>query len=466
MAALILDPGSPLNRTADANEKVEEIIMSNPEVDQELAFIGYDIMTGSLKSNYAAYFILLKPWHERKGKGHSAGALIKRLSADVNSRTADALFVPFNPPAVQGLSTTGGLEGYVQNKGSGGSAELSRKTAQFIEKALGRPELSSVTTTFNTATPQYDMKTNEIKARNMGVSLTDLYVTMQSVFGGVYVNDFTKFGRSFKVLMQAESNYRTRPEKIQEVFVRSSNGGMVPVSALAELVQTTGADSVERFNLFPSAKIMAQPAPGYSSGQAIKAMEETAAEVLGADYGLSWFGTAFQEKQSGSTSMVVLLLALIVVFLILAAQYESWSLPFAVLSAVPFGLFGAFLGVFGRGLYNDIYFQIALVVLIGLAAKNAILIVEFAVELKRGGMNFTESAVQACRLRFRPIVMTSLAFILGCVPLMISSGAGAASRHSIGTAVVFGMLGATILAPLFVPLFYVLIFKLTARKDI
>ena len=464
MATLILDPGSSLGRTAEASARVEEIILSNPEVDQELAFAGFDMMTGSLKSNTAAYFILLKPWDERGGKEHSAGALIKKLSAGVNSQTANALFIPFNPPAVQGLSTTGGLEGYIQNKGSGGSFELSQKTSQFIAEALTRPEFSSVTTTFNTATPQYTMKTNEIKARSMGVSLTDLYVTMQATFGTMYVNDFTKFGRSFRVIMQALGDYRARPEQIQEVFVRSSSGEMVPVSSLAELHQSTGADSVERFNVFPSAKFMAEPAPGYSSGQAIKALEETAAGVLGDDYSLAWFGTAFQEKQSGSTSTVVLLLALIVVFLILAAQYESWSLPFAVLSAVPFALFGAFLGVFGRGLYNDIYFQIALVALIGLAAKNAILIVEFAVELKKGGMSFSEAAVEACRMRFRPIVMTSLAFILGCVPLMISSGAGAASRHSIGTAVVFGMLGATLLAPLFVPLFYVLFSRLTTKE--
>jgi multidrug efflux pump subunit AcrB len=266
-------------------------------------------------------------------------------------------------------------------------------------------------------------------------------------------------------MMQAHGDYRARADQLNGVFVRSSNGTMIPISALSELTQTTGADSIERFNVFPAAKITALPAAGYSSGAAIKAMEETANNVLGSDYALSWFGTTFQEKQSGSTSAIIIFLALLVVFLILAAQYESWSLPFAVLTAVPFALFGALMGVFLRGLYNDIYFQIALIALIGLAAKNAILIIEFAVDLKKTGMTYAAAAVEACRLRFRPIVMTSLAFILGCVPLMISSGAGAASRHSIGTAVVCGMLGATILAPLFVPLFYVLFSKLSTSKE-
>lgn len=465
MASMILDPGSSLSRTESASAKAEEIILQHPEVAEELAFSGFDMMTGSLKSNTAAYFILLKPWDERKGKDHSAAALIKKLAAQANGQIANALFMPFNPPAIQGLSTTGGLEGYIQNKGGGTGQDLSQKTSEFIAEALTRPEFSSVTTTFNTATPQFNMKTDETKARAMGVSLTDLYITMQSTFGNMYINDFTKFGRSFKVMMQARGDYRARPDQLRGVFVRGAGGDMIPVSSLAELTPATGADSVERFNVFPAAKIMAVPAAGYSSGAAIKALEEVAEKTLGADYALSWFGTTFQETQAGSTSAVILLLALVVVFLILAAQYESWSLPFAVLTAVPFALFGALLGVFTRGLYNDIYFQIALVALIGLAAKNAILIVEFAVDLKKTGLTFAQAAVEACRLRFRPIVMTSLAFILGCVPLMISSGAGAASRHSIGTAVVCGMLGATLLAPLFVPLFYVLFSKLSGKKD-
>ncbi|WP_424244640.1 hydrophobe/amphiphile efflux-1 (HAE1) family protein [Elusimicrobium posterum] len=466
MASLIMDPGSSLSQTKEAVAKVEDIILAHEDiVDQEMAFAGFDMLSSSQKANNGAFFILLKPWDERKKAGQSAADFIQTLAVEGNAKLTNALFMPFNPPAIQGLSTTGGLEGYIQNKGSGGSRDLSDKVTEFIAAASQKPALSSVTTTFSTATPQYQMKTDNTKARSMGVNINDLYVTMQSTFGTMYVNDFTKFGRSFKVIMQARGDYRARAEQLREVFVRSSKGEMVPVSSLASLTPVTGPDTVERFNVFPAAKVMATPAPGYSSGDAIKAMEETAAEVLGADYNLSWFGTTFQEQGSGSTTVVVLILALILVFLVLAAQYERWSLPFAVLSAVPFAIFGALAGIYMRGIYNDIYFQIAMIALIGLAAKNAILIVEFAIINRQQGMSLTDSAVQAAKMRFRPIVMTSLAFILGCVPLMISSGAGAASRHSIGTAVVCGMLGATLIAPLFIPWFFVIFSKISGEKD-
>ncbi|MDR0953006.1 MAG: multidrug efflux RND transporter permease subunit [Elusimicrobiota bacterium] len=465
MASLMLDPGTSLQKTQAAVSKVEDIILQEKSVDQEMGLSGYDMLTSSLKSNNGSFFILLKPWDERKGKGQSAAGLIKKLGAEVNSQIANAFFMPFNPPAIMGLSTTGGLEGYIQNKGSGDSKVLAAKVNEYVLAAGKRPELASVTTTFSTNTPQYSMETNEIRAKSMGVNISDLYATMQSTFGTLYINDFTKFGRSFKVIMQARGDFRARPEQLQEIFVRSQSGSMIPMSSLAELKLMTGADSVERFNVFPAAKIMGTPASGYSSGEAIAAMEEVANDVLGADFALSWFGTTYQEKSSGSSSAVIMLLALLVVFLILAAQYERWSLPFAVLGAVPFALFGALIGVFARGLYNDIYFQIALVALIGLAAKNAILIVEFAVDMQKQGLSLAEAALQASKLRFRPIVMTSLAFILGCLPLMLSSGAGAASRHSIGTAVVCGMLGATLLAPIFVPLFFVLFSKMAGIKD-
>ena len=300
------------------------------------------------------------------------------------------------------------------------------------------------------------MTVDEIKAQAMGVPLSSLYSTLQGTFGTTYVNDFTYSGRSFKVMLQAEGQYRAKPEQIAEVFVRSNSGAMVPLSTLVTLTPSLGPDVVERFNVFPAAKILANPAAGYSSGDAIKAVEETAKEVLDSNFTLAWTGTTYQEKISGSSSATALMLGMLVVFLILAAQYEKWSLPVAVLMAVPFAIFGALAGTWARGLSNDIYFQIALVALVGLAAKNAILIVEFAVMLKQQGYQTAQAAVQAAELRFRPIVMTSLAFILGCVPLAISTGAGAASRHSIGTAVVFGMLVATAVAPLFIPLFFCL----------
>ena len=257
-----------------------------------------------------------------------------------------------------------------------------------------------------------------------------------------------------RIYVQADGEYRAKPEQISGIYVRSSSGAMVPLSTLVTLTPILGPDVVERFNVFPAAKIIANPAEGYSSGDAIRAVEETAKEVLDSGFTLAWTGTTYQEKLTGSSSASALLLGMLVVFLILAAQYEKWSLPIAVLLAVPFALFGALAGTWARGLSNDVYFQIALVALVGLAAKNAILIVEFAVMLKQQGMEAAKAAVQAAQLRFRPIVMTSLAFILGCVPLAVSTGAGAASRHSIGTAVVFGMLAATAIAPLFIPLFF------------
>jgi multidrug efflux pump len=283
---------------------------------------------------------------------------------------------------------------------------------------------------------------------------------MQATFGAYYVNDFNKFGRTFKVQIQSEADFRDRPEDLRDVFVRSSKGEMIPLTALATIEKSTGPEVMERFNVFPAAKIMGQPAPGHTSGEALAAMEQAAAKVLPPEYTLAWTGSAYQEKAAQGSSALVFAMGLVMVILILAAQYERWTLPFAVVMAVPFALFGAIAAVYGRDLSNDIYFQIALVTLIGLAAKNAILIVEFAVLEVKAGKTLAEAALSAAKLRFRPIIMTSLAFILGCLPLAVSTGAGANSRHAIGTGVIGGMLGATIIAPFFIPVFFKLIMGL------
>ena len=457
MIATMLDPSSSLSRTEQVASELEDIISKQPALQDELTFAGYDMLSGAMKSSSIASFVTLKPWKQRKAKGLSSFATVAAIGKLGAELIPGAVVMPFNPPPVLGMSTTGGLEGYIQNRAGSGSGALSAKVNEFIAAAQKRPELASVSTTFSAATPQYNLKVDEIKAMAMNVSLSELYATIQGTFGTAYVNDFTKFSRSFKVMMQAEGNFRARPEQLGEIYVRSNSGDMVPLAAFITLTPILGPDMVERFNAFPAAKIMASPKDGYSTGQAILAMEQVAKETLGADFTLSWTGTTYQETISGSSSAVALLLGIVVVFLILAAQYEKWGLPFAVILAVPFGMFGAFLGTYLRGLENDIYFQIALVALVGLAAKNAILIVEFAVLIKEQGASAYDAAVQAIRLRFRPIIMTSLAFILGCVPLAVSSGAGAASRHAIGTAVVFGMLGATAIAPLFIPTFFYLI---------
>lgn len=457
MVATMLDPSTSLSHTKEVAKQLEEIVLAQPAVKEEMTFSGYDMLSSTMKSSSIASFISLKPWDERKTKELSSFGLVATIGKLGAGQIPGALVMPFNPPPVMGMSTTGGLEGYVQNRSGEGSSALEAKTQEFIAAAQKRPELASVSTTFSAATPQYNLKVDEIKAMAMNVSLSELYATIQGTFGTAYVNDFTKFSRSFKVMMQAEGDYRARPEQLGEIYVRSNSGDMVPLSAFVTLTPILGPDMVERFNAFPAAKVMATPAEGYSSGQAIAAMEEVARETLGEEYTLAWTGTTYQETITGSSSTIALLLGMLVVFLILAAQYEKWGLPFAVILAVPFGMFGALLGTYMRGLDNDIYFQIALVALVGLAAKNAILIVEFAVLVREQGATAYEAALQAIKLRFRPIIMTSLAFILGCVPLAISSGAGAASRHSIGTAVVFGMLGATAIAPMFIPLFFYLI---------
>ncbi|WP_428074574.1 efflux RND transporter permease subunit [Candidatus Avelusimicrobium luingense] len=454
MAAARLDPASSLTSSQQVADTLEQIILANPAVEQELTFTGYDMLSSTQKANAVSSFVALKPWDERKTKALSSLGVVAGIYQASQSKIPTATVMPFNPPPIMGMSTTGGLEGYIQNRGSDGSRALEEQLQKFIAEAQKRPEIASITTTFSADIPQYTMTVDEVKARSMGVSLSDLYAALQGTFGTTYVNDFTYMGRSFKVMIQAQGGYRARPDQISGIYVRSQQGAMVPLSSLITLTPSLGPDMVERFNVFPAAKFIANPAPGYSSGDAIRAVEETAKSTLDPSFTLAWTGTTYQEKLAGSSSAQALLLGILVVFLILAAQYEKWSLPVAVLMAVPFAVFGALVGTWTRGLSNDIYFQIALVALVGLAAKNAILIVEFAVLLKEQGMAKANAAVEAAKLRFRPIVMTSLAFILGCVPLMISSGAGAASRHSIGTAVVFGMLVATGVAPLFIPLFF------------
>ena len=456
IVATMLDPATSLSTSQKVAQQLEEIILEQPAVKEELTFAGYDILSSTMKSSSIASFISLIPWKERKTQELSSFGVVSAIGK-LGAGITGALVMPFNPPPIMGMSTTGGLEGYVQNRSGQGSDALEAKVNEFIAAAQKRPELTGVSTTFSSATPQYKLTVDEIKAMAMNVSLSELYTTIQGTFGTAYVNDFTKYSRSFRVMVQADGDYRARPEQLGDIYVRSNTGAMVPLSAFITLTPILGPDMVERFNAFPAAKVMATPADGYSSGQAIAAMEQVARETLGEEFTLSWTGTTYQETISGSSSTIALMLGILVVFLILAAQYERWGLPLAVILAVPFGMFGALLGTYMRGLSNDIYFQIALVALVGLVAKNAILLVEFAVLVKEQGATAYEAALQSVKLRFRPIVMTSLAFILGCVPLAVSSGAGAASRHSIGTAVVFGMLAATAIAPLFIPLFFYLI---------
>ena len=449
----ILQDAASLKRTEAVSETVTTALMQHPAVADVMSFAGLDVMTFSLRTNTGIIWVPLKDWSERTTPETSPSALVNYVFG-LGMGIRDAFVLAFEPPPIEGLSTTGGFDAYVQSRRGNDYKALESAVQQLVAAASARPELSGVTTTYSASVPQFRIDVDLERAKLLGVNLTELFATLQSTFGALYVNDFNREGRVFRVHLQSEPEFRARPDDIRDVYVRTASGELIPLTAVVALREVTGPETIERYNVFTSAKLLGGAAPGYSSGEAMDALEEVARESLPEGYALAWTGTSYQEEVSGGASTSVFLLGVLMVFLILAAQYERWTLPFAVIVAVPFAVFGALLAVFLRGLENDIYFQIGLVTLVGLASKNAILIVEFAQLKAQEGLPLEEAAVEGARLRLRPIVMTSLAFILGVLPLAISSGAGAASRHSIGTGVIGGMLAATFIATLFVPLFF------------
>jgi hydrophobe/amphiphile efflux-1 (HAE1) family protein len=376
----------------------------------------------------------------------------------------DGLAIAFNPPAIRGLGNSGGFEVYVQSRGDSSPLRLSSAVNSFIEELRKEPRLTGINTFFRPTVPQFFVEVDEAKAISQDVLISDIYATLQSTMGSLYVNDFNRSGRTYRVQMQAEPQYRMKPEDIGRVYVRSQSGAMVPLSALSTISDVVGAEQLERYNGLLSAKILGSGKTGVSSGDAIKLVEEIAARNLPDNYQISWTGQAYQEKRTGSAAIFAFSFAIIMVFLILAAQFETWVLPLAVIMAVPFALTGALLAVFLRGMPNDIYFQVGLIALIGLAAKNAILIVEFASQKMKEGMPVAQAAIEAARLRFRPIVMTSMTFVLGISPLVIATGAGSAARRSMGTGVFGGMIVATFIATVFIPLFFVWLSSKRAKK--
>ncbi|WP_338050443.1 efflux RND transporter permease subunit [Pseudomonas lalucatii] len=460
--AYFLPPAASLTRTEALTSAVTEQLMAHPAVEDVVTFAGFDILTFGTRSNAGVSFVPLKDWSERTTPELDARNLTREFMG-IGAAQKDGVVMSFNPPPITGMSTTGGFEGYIQDRSGGTTEQLAGKVAAFLEAARQRPELAGVQSTFSANVPQYYIDLDRTKARALGVSINDVFTAMQATFGSYYVNDFSLFGRTWQVSLQSESEFRRKPEDLGQVYVRSAGGELVPLSSLVKVRRILGPDSYARFNVYPAAKILGGPAPGYSSGQALAAVQAVADEVLGSDFSIGWTGSAYQElatQGSGSTAFVF---GLIMVFLILAAQYERWTLPLAVVTAVPFAVFGAILAVWLRGIDNDVYFQVGLVTLIGLSTKNAILIVEFAVLCRQQGMGILEAALEAARLRFRPIIMTSLAFVLGVMPLVVSSGAGSASRHSIGTGVLGGMLAATVLAVFLIPMFYLLVESLAQK---
>ena len=454
IGAAIMPDGASLDRTDAMVRQVESIMKTNKNIDTTFALVGLDFLGGGgLKSSAATMFFPLKPWEERN---QSAQQMVGE-SYMKTGRIKEGLPLFFAPPAIQGLGQTGGFEFYLQNAGEGGVKRLAQLLPLLIAEANKQPELAGVKTLWQANSPQLYVDVDNEKARAMGVTLSDVYNTLAATMGSYYVNDFNKNGRIYTVQLQAEGQYRAKPDDIGSMYVRSASGQMIPVRAFTTIKFITGPDSVQRFNALPAIKLLGDAKPGYSSGQAIAAMERAAKNVLPTDVVYDWGGASFQEKRSSNAAGLALGAGVLMIFLILAAQYEKWSLPFSVLLAMPFGIFGALLAVYLRHFNNDVYFQIGLVTLLGLSAKNAILIVEFAVMKVHEGYAPVAAALEAARLRFRPILMTSLAFILGVVPLAFSHGAGAAARQSLGTGVLGGMLAATFLAIFFVPLFFKLI---------
>ncbi|MEW6414974.1 MAG: multidrug efflux RND transporter permease subunit [Pseudomonadota bacterium] len=450
ISAAYLPDGATLARTTAVVKQVDAIVRKDPAVEHVVAFAGLDFLGGGFRNSAATIFVAARHWDERD-------KTIPQMVGEMMGATGhikEALVLAFAPPPIFGLGNAGGFEFYIQNKGEGDPQKLSQVADAFLGAARQDKRLAQVLTLWRPHVPQLYVDVDREKAKMLGVKIDDVFSTLSATLGSYYVNDFNKYGRTWQVLMGAEPGARKTPQDVSALFVPNAKGDMVPMSALAKISFSSGPETLDRYNNYQAVKIMGSAVPGISSGQALAIVDEIAKKALPPDFSYEWTGASFQEKRSSGTSGLALGLAVLMVFLILAAQYEKWSLPFAVMMALPFGTFGALAAVWLRGLTNDVYFQIGLVTLLGLAAKNAILIVEFAVLKKQEGYSSVAAALEAARLRFRPILMTSLAFILGVVPLAISTGAGAGARHAVGTGVVGGMLAATFLAVFFIPLFY------------
>ncbi|HET9763445.1 MAG TPA: efflux RND transporter permease subunit, partial [Casimicrobiaceae bacterium] len=460
IGSVTLPDGATLQRTQAVGAQVQRILGNHPAIEHVFYVAGFDVIAGATKPNAATIFIPLKPWDERKESADEVARYVFAHAGEV----PEANVIAFNPASIRGLGIAGGFEVYLQDRSDADPQKLYQNLQAFLADLRARPELTGIASFYRPTSPQLFVDVDREKAFALNVPLKTVFDALQSTMGVLYVNDFNKFGHTYRVELQAEGQYRAKPEDLGNVYVRSTNGDMIPVKALTTTKAIVGPEQLDRYNGFLSAKVLGNSAPGVSSGQSIAAVEEVA-RTLPPGYTIAWTGQAFQEKRIGRTAVLAFVFAIVMVFLILSANYERWSLPAAVLLAVPFGLLGALTAVTLRHFSNDVYFQIGLVVLIGLAAKNAILIVEFAAQEQAKGLAPFEAAVEAARLRFRPIVMTSLAFVLGVLPLVLATGAGAAARRSMGTGVFGGMLAATFIATIFIPLFFVLLSRARAHTD-
>ncbi|HSQ81933.1 MAG TPA: multidrug efflux RND transporter permease subunit [Casimicrobiaceae bacterium] len=468
MAAIVMPDAASIDRTQAVAEKVDAIFAKTPGVEARSMITGYSLLDQGFKPNAGTFFVTLKDFKERyasadSARAQNARAVLTHVYAEAR-KIGEAVVIPVAPPPIPGIGTTGGFEFWIQDTIGADPARLEQVTQDFLAKARARAELASLSSTFRANTLQVRANVDRDKATLLGVPVQDVYSAIQAQFGSLTASQYNEFSRSWWVIVQSDARFRQDPADLTRLYTRSRDGAMVPLSALVTTQWVAGPDLLPHFNGFPAAKVNGNAAAGYSSGDAIAAMEQVARETLPAGYSFAWSGLAFEEKKSGGTSAIAFVFGFVIVFLVLAAQYESWTLPGAVMTAVPFGILGALLTNWLRGLENDVYFQIGLLVLIGLGAKNAVLRVSAAVEFRREGKSIMEATVLAGEQRLRPIIMTSLAFAFGCLPLALAVGAGANARHSIGTGIIGGMIGETTLAMLYVPLLFYLFDRLAERK--
>jgi hydrophobe/amphiphile efflux-1 (HAE1) family protein len=459
-----LPAAASLERTDAVCRKIDQLLVRTEGIANFNTIAGFSLLSRVTAGNYGFYFIGLKPWSERDRPELGARQIVDRLNRELRTIVPEATAFAVMPPSIPGLGSQGGFSFWLQDRSGGGIDFLDQSLQKFLGAARKRPELTGMTSQFTAAVPQLYADVDRDKVLKQGIPLGDVYQTMQAFLGGVFVNQFNRFGRQWRVFLQAEGSERTSPAAIAQFYVRNSEGSMVPLSALESTKPIYGPQYTNRFNVYRAVQLTGAAAPGYSSGQALDVLEQVARETLPREISYDWSDLSYQEKHAGGSGSLFAL-SITFVFLILAALYESWSLPFSVLLSVPIAVFGAFLGLFLRRFDFDVYAQIGVIMLIGLAAKNAILIVEFAKMRLEEGHDLVDAALEGAQLRLRPILMTSFAFILGCVPLWFASGAGAAARRILGTVVVTGMLAATLIAIFIIPLLFVLVERLSTRRS-